>query len=70
MREKWPHGGAEADALRPFGGRWVAQHGLDVLVAADEPQTVLRWLEQHGQRGASVFRVPMSGAEMESWQLR
>ena len=29
-----PHHGREADLLRPFAGRWVAQRGLEVLVAA------------------------------------
>src|SRR3989440_7858472 len=36
-----PHGGREADLLRPYAGQWVAQRGLHVLVAADTPQAVL-----------------------------
>src|SRR6266508_4701635 len=45
-----PHGGREAALLRPFAGRWVAQRGLEVLVAADTPQAVLAWLERHNQQ--------------------
>lgn len=58
-----PHGGREADLLRPFAGRWVAQRGLEVLVAADTPQTVLQWLERHNQRADAMFRVPRDEAE-------
>lgn len=58
-----PHGGREADLLRPFAGRWVAQRGLEVLVAADSPQAVLGWLERHNQRADAMFRVPADDAE-------
>jgi hypothetical protein len=58
-----PHGGHEADALRPFVGKWVAQRGVDVLVAADTPQEVLIWLERHDERADAMFRVPASAAE-------
>jgi hypothetical protein len=53
-----PHGGREADALRPFAGEWVAQRGLEVLVAADRPEAVLAWLERHNQQADVMFRVP------------
>lgn len=60
-----PHGGREAEALRPYRGRWVAQRGLDVLVAADDPLHVVAWLNRHGERGATVFRVPVHRGETE-----
>ncbi len=53
-----PHGGLEADLLRPFVGQWVAQRGLEVLVAADTPQPVLMWLERNNQQADGMFRVP------------
>lgn len=60
-----PHGGAEAAALGPYLGRWIAQDGLDVLFDADSPQEVLRWLRRHGLR-ATVWRVPGTAAEAGS----
>ncbi len=57
-RRPGPHGGREADLLRPFAGRWVAQRGLEVLVAADTPQAVLQWLESNNQQADAMFRVP------------
>jgi hypothetical protein len=59
-----PHGGREADLLRPYSGRWVAQRGLEVLVAAETPQAVLGWLERHNQEADAMFRVP--GEETEA----
>lgn len=59
-----PHRGREADLLRPFAGRWVAQRGLEVIVAADTPQAVLGWLERHNQQADAMFRVP--GDETEA----
>jgi len=53
-----PHGGREAEVLRPYRGRWVAQRGLEVLIAADSPQAVLAWLDRHGQRADAMFLVP------------
>jgi hypothetical protein len=53
-----PHGGREAEALRPFVGQWVAQRDLEVLVAARTPEAVLAWLERHGVRADAMFRVP------------
>jgi hypothetical protein len=60
-----PHGGAEAEALRPYIGKFVAQKGLEVLVAADTPQEVLSWLERHDVYADGVFRVPATDEEME-----
>ena len=58
-----PHHGEEADLLRPFAGRWVAQRGLEVLAAADTPQAVLAWLERHNQQADAMFRVPLDETE-------
>ncbi|HYU58225.1 MAG TPA: hypothetical protein VEO00_09280 [Actinomycetota bacterium] len=58
-----PYRGREADLLRPFMGRWVAQRGLEILVDADSPQEVLAWLERHRQRADAVFRVPADETE-------
>jgi hypothetical protein len=58
-----PHHGREADLLRPFAGRWGAQRGLEVLVAADTPQAVLGWLERHNRQADAMFRVPADEAE-------
>ena len=58
-----PHQGREADLLRPFAGRWVAQRGLEVLVAADSPTAVLAWLERHHQQADAMFRVPADESE-------
>lgn len=60
-----PHGGAEADALRPFVGKWVAQKGIEVLVAAETPEEVLAWLERYDQFADGMFRVPRESPEME-----
>lgn len=53
-----PRGGREADLLRPFAGQWVAQRGLEVLVAAGTPHAVLQWLERNNQQADAMFRVP------------
>ena len=60
-----PQGGAEAAALAPYQGRWVAQDGLEVLFEADGPEAVVRWLRRHG-RTARVWRVPSSPVEAGS----
>ena len=52
------HDGDDAEWLRPFVGRWVATRGSEVLVAADTPTQVVAWLNQHGERADSMFRVP------------
>ena len=58
-----PHGGREAELLRPFAGQWVAQRGLEVLVAADTPQAVLGWLERNNQQADAMFQVPANETE-------
>ena len=56
-------GGDQAEALRPFIGRWVATRGTEVLVAADTPAQVVSWLNQYGRRADSMFRVPDDAAQ-------
>ena len=58
-----PHRGREADLLRPFAGSWVAQRGLEVMVAANTPQAVLQWLERNNQQADAMFRVPRDETE-------
>ncbi|HVE47709.1 MAG TPA: hypothetical protein VNA57_13295 [Acidimicrobiales bacterium] len=60
-----PKGGAEASALRPFSGRWIAQDGFNVLFDADSPELVVKWLGRHGRK-ARVWRVPASTVEAGS----
>jgi hypothetical protein len=62
-----PRAGRQAEALRPYVGKWVALAGpTDVLVAADTPQEVLAWLARHERRAPyGMFRVPVSSAEAE-----
>ena len=64
-RREGPHRGLEADLLRPFVAKWVAQRGLEVLVAADGPQEVLAWLERHDQHADAMFLVPRDQGEAE-----
>jgi hypothetical protein len=47
-----------AETLEPFIGQWVATKGSDVLVAADDPRAVVRWLTEHRQQADSMFGVP------------
>ena len=54
-----PQHGAEAAALEPYAGRWIAQDGLEVLFDAETPDAVLSWLRRHRRR-ARVWRVPDS----------
>lgn len=58
-----PHGGTEADLLRPFVGQWVAQRGMEVLVAAERPEEVLAWLERHDEQADGMFHVPERSAD-------
>jgi hypothetical protein len=62
-----PHGGRQAAALAPYIGKWVALgEPWEVLVAADTPQEVLRWLERHDKTATGgMFRVPRSAEETE-----
>jgi hypothetical protein len=57
----------QAEALRPYIGRWVAlADPTHVRVAADTPQEVLAWLARHERRASyGMFRVPASTAEAE-----
>ena len=61
-----PHGGREADALAPYRGQWVAQRGLDVLIADPDPAAVVRWLRQHNLAADAVFRVHGDAAQAGS----
>jgi hypothetical protein len=47
-----------AASLEPFIGKWVATRGSQVLVAAEDPRTVVSWLAEHRQQAESMFRVP------------
>lgn len=60
-----PRGGAEAALLQAHLGRWVAQDGVEILHAADDPESVVRWLRRHGRR-ARVWRVPASSSDAGS----
>jgi len=62
-----PRGGRQAEALRPYVGKWVALAGpTEVLVAADTPQEVLAWLARHERRARyGMFLVPASTADAE-----
>ena len=66
--DQGPHGGRQAAALAPFVGKWVALTSpTDVLVAADSPHEIIRWLVAHGRRASyGMFRVPSSLREAES----
>lgn len=61
----WPHRGAEAAALAPYIGRWIAQDGLEVLYDADSPYDVVHWLRRNGLR-ATVWKVPATPEEAGS----
>lgn len=63
--EAGARGRSEADILRPYIGKWVAQKDLEVLVAADTPEEVVEWLYRHDMQADGMFRVPASRAEME-----
>jgi hypothetical protein len=58
-----PHGGREAELLRPFVGRWVAQRGLEVLIDAHTPREVLAWLERNNQHADA------SKSSRERWRI-
>ena len=61
-----PHQGAEAEALAPYRGRWIAQDGLEILYDADSPEAVVRWLRRY-RRTARVWRVPATRREAGSF---
>lgn len=52
----------DADALRPYMGRWVAIRSDQVVVAGDSPGTVLAGLRAAGVKADSMFRVPLDPA--------
>jgi hypothetical protein len=61
-----PYGGRQAEALRPYIGKWVALGDpCEVLVAADTPEEVVAWLTRHERRAYGMFRVPADEREME-----
>lgn len=62
-----PYGGRQAEALAAYAGKWVALAGpTTVLVAAETPEDVLRWLARHERKAtAGMFRVPASPVEAE-----
>jgi hypothetical protein len=61
-----PHGGRQAEALRPYVGKWVALgEPWEVLVAADAPEDVLAWLTRHDRTATGMFRVPERQDEAE-----
>ena len=47
-----------ADRLRPLVGSWVAVADGDVIHAASSPQQLVAWLNEHGRKAETVFRVP------------
>lgn len=62
-----PYGGRQAEVLADYVGKWVALAGpTDVLVAADTPEDVLRWLARYERKATGgMFRVPAQPTEAE-----
>jgi hypothetical protein len=54
-----------AETLESFIGQWVATKGPEVLVAADDPHTVVSWLAEHRKQADSMFRVPDEGFQAD-----
>lgn len=50
---------AEADALRPHIGRWVALRDRSVVAVADDPLALVAEVRRRGLRNTGVFRVPV-----------
>lgn len=59
MTDTHPTVRANGKTLEPFIGQWVATKGPDVLIAADDPYTVVDWLREHQIYADSMFRVPI-----------
>ncbi len=55
----------DANGLEAHAGRWVAQVGSEIVYAADDPESVTRWLRRHGRR-ARVWRVPANHGDAGS----
>lgn len=49
-----------ADRLLALRGQWVAIKDDDVLHASATPQELVGWLNKHGQKADTVYRVPDS----------
>lgn len=60
-----PHGGRQAEALRPHAGKWVAAQGLEVLVSSNSFDDVVAWLERFDRVADIVFRVPATADEAD-----
>jgi len=48
------------DRLIPLTGQWVAIKDDDVLHASASPQELVGWLNKHGRKADTVYRVPES----------
>jgi hypothetical protein len=55
-----PHGGAQAIALAPYIGQWVAlRPPTEVVFVGASPEEVLNWLAHRGPSADyGMFRVP------------
>lgn len=47
-----------AARLRPLSGKWVAIKDDDIIHASESPHELVGWLNQHGRKADSMFRVP------------
>jgi hypothetical protein len=56
-----PYGGRQADALRPYFGKWVATRDLDVIAHADSLEALLLKLQSDALRPDAVVKVPERG---------
>jgi hypothetical protein len=52
------------DQLREHAGEWVAVADGRLLVAAQSPGDVARWLRDNSQRAEQLFRVPTAPADV------
>lgn len=60
-----PFAGRQAEALRPYAGRWVALGEWPDEVIADgaSAREVVAWLSRHRRRAQGIFRVPLADEE-------
>lgn len=56
-----PHGGRQADALRPYIGKWVGTRNLDVIAHAGTLEGLLSKLQSEGLHADAVVKVPERG---------